>query len=617
MVTKARPQINVQERFVTSQAPHRRQLLPLLVFLAMLCATLFLYAVLPLRGLNFSLAFPNTTFGSWLLWPTHLLFPGKSVVFAVHYSYLQPASHTLAWQETALFLAGLVAIFSLYLLALRLLPQRITQRYILFSTLILGLLCVLFPALPSQDIFTYIEYARMGVIYHLNPLVTPPTTIAKDAVYPYVFWVHQPSVYGPVWLLISYALQGLAMVDGLKSILTMTLLLRLFGLVTHLASVQVVWMLCGSLQRMAGNISPRTRLLATLAFAWNPLLLLEACVSAHNDTPMLLLILLALWFLLPREENKAQSYIIAMVLLALATCIKVTVIVFFPLLLFYLWKQQSRNGEMYSSLRQIRTVAIALVIYAGVIILLYAPFWQHGAAMHVIRVNPGTERDINSPYEFLVHLYESIRHRYFIGISPDTGTHIEKFTHTVGFLLFSLLYGLYCLRLLLVRGELTSLPSLIRAIALAWLVYCFIGSPWLWPWYFITFFGLFALIEAIDTSWHSFHSLTGIIRLPLAVRLLAFAALGLYFFDVWIPIVTYVPLLYAMHLTFLRGLWLCIVPLLAIRIPLSAWRTYSNVIWTNVVEKGVGKGGMMGRGGMNYTRTWVRFSNVRGRGRVE
>lgn len=193
---------------------------------------------------------------------------------------------------------------------------------------------------------------------------------------------------------------------------------------------------------------------------------------------------------------------------------------------------------------------------------------------HVIRINPGTERDINSPYEFLVHLYESIRHRFFIGISADTGTHIEKFTHTVSFLLFSLLYGFYCLRLLLVHRELTTLPSLLRAMALAWLVYCFIGSPWLWPWYFITFFGLFALIEAIDTPWHSFHSLISVLRLPLAVRLLAFAVLCLYFFDAWIPAVAYVPLLYAFHLTFLRGLWLCLVPLLAIRFPLPTWRTH-------------------------------------------
>lgn len=605
MVTKARPNIDVRERFVSALVFHTRwqRLLPLSVFLAMFCATLFLYAVLPLRGLNFSLAFPNTTFGAWLLWPTHVLFPGKPVDFPVHYSYLQPASHALAWQETMLFLASLVGIFSLYLLALRLLPQHITQRYIVFSTLILGLLCSLFPALPSQDIFTYIAYARMGVIYHLNPLVTPPIVIAKDAVYPYVFWVHQPSVYGPVWLLISYALQGLAMLGGLKSILTMTLLLRLFGLVTHLASVQVVWILCGSLQRMTGNVSSRTRILATLAFAWNPLLLLEACVSAHNDTPMLLLILLAIWFLLPREENKAQSYIIAVILFALATCIKVTVIVFFPLLLLYLWKQQSRNGAMYGSLRQIRTIAMAFIVYAGVIILLYAPFWQHGAAMHVIHVNPGMERDINSPYEFLVHLYESLRHRYFIGISPDVGTPIEKFTHTIGFLLFSLLYGLYCLRLLLVRRELTTLPSLIRAMALAWLVYCFIGSPWLWPWYFITFFGLFALIEATDMPWPSFHSLSNVIRLQLAVRLLAFAVLCLYLFDAWIPAIAYVPLLYAFHLTFLRGLWLCAVPLLAIRLPLPSWRTYSNVLWTGVVEKGV----MMGKGVINYSRTWVRW----------
>jgi len=577
MVTHAQKKIDVQESYATAPAPRRGRFLPLIMFFAIFCVTFFLFALLPLRGLYFYLSFPNTAFGSWLLWPTHLLFPGKPTWLTIHTPYRVPAPQALAWQETGLLFAGFAAIFALYLLAIRLLPQRVTQQYILTSTAILGLLCVLFPAMPSQDTFSYIAYARMGVIYHLNPLVALPTAIAKDPVYPYVFWIHQPSIYGPTWTIITCVMQWAALAIGLKSILTMTLLLRLFGLAMHLASTQLIWVLIGSLQRLTGRISLKTRLLATLAFAWNPLLLLEACISGHNDATMLVLILLALWFLLPRQENKAQSYIIAAVLLAMATSLKVTIVVFFPLLLLYLWKQQThglyslrdiRNLRSLRSLCQIQGAAIAFGAYVGITILLYAPFWQHGAAMYVIKINPGTLRDINSPYEFLTHFYESIRHRAFMGLSPDKGTSIEKLTHLGSFALFSILYGLYCLRILMIRRELSTLSSLIRTMALAWLVYCFIGSPWLWPWYFITFFGLYALIETVDTPWLP---LSNVLRLPLAMRLLTFALLSLYCFDTWAPITAYVPALYAFRLTYMRGLWICVVPLLAVRFPLPAW----------------------------------------------
>lgn len=532
-----------------------RNFLPPVLLLVVACTTLFVGAVLPLRGLYLYNALPVTQLGFWLLLPTRLLFPGKAIIWPVHYVHVIPAALSVAWKETALLLASLTVLFGLYLLAVRILPDYITQRYILLSTALLGLVCMLFPAATSQDIFSYIAYARMGVIYHLNPLTTLPLAIHTDAVYPYIFWIHQPSAYGPTWAIITCALQWLAFTFGFKNLVAIILLLRLLGLVMHLCSIQLVWWLAGSLQRLTGTVSRRRQLMATLAFAWNPLLLLEACVNAHNDTTILFLILLAVYFLLPRTGRRPQSYLLAAVFLALAACLKITLVVLAPLLLLFLWQQQPRR---------IQSVIGALVAYLGTVVLLYAIFWQHGAILHVFQVNPGTTRDINGPYEFLTHLYESIQRKRFPYISSDTGVPIEVLTHKAGLVIFSVIYGIFCLYSLFVRQLFSSLLSLIRWMAVAWLFYCLVGSPWFWPWYLTTFFGLFALIEATGSYWHP---LSKLLHLPLAVRLLLFAALSLYCFSTWGPNATFVPRLPYFQWTYMRGLWLCLLPLLAMWLP--------------------------------------------------
>jgi len=148
----------------------------------MVCAILFLDAVLPLGGLWFHTAL-LTQLGSWTLLPTHLLFPGWAVSSTITSAHPTPPPVPLSWEQVPFLLTAFLLIFLLYLLALRRLPQYIVAyRYILFSTSLLGVLYLLIPVVTSPDIFSYIAYARMGVIYHLNPLTTLPTAILSDPV---------------------------------------------------------------------------------------------------------------------------------------------------------------------------------------------------------------------------------------------------------------------------------------------------------------------------------------------------------------------------------------------------------------------------------------------------
>jgi hypothetical protein len=536
--------------------PLHRRPLPVALLLLMEFAILFTCAVMPLRALLFFVVLPDIRLSHWQFRLTNVLFPGKAIIVD-HYRHTDPASTLVAWKETLLLFACFAILFGIYAVAIRLLSRHVKLHFILFSAALFGLTSTMYATSTSQDIFSYIAYARMGTLYHLNPLTAIPINIRHDPVFPYIYWTKQPSAYGPTWGIITCILQWFSIPFGTQSLIPMVLALRLVGLLMHLGSVLLVWSLTGSLLRGSNPASQHRRLIATLAFAWNPLLLIESCINAHNDTTILFLVLLALWFLRPRQQEQAvpaYAYYMTAAFLAITACIKVTLIIVAPGLILFLWTQNPRN---------IRRIIGVILTYILVMILLYAPFWQGGQVLHVLQVNPGLVGSVNSPYEFVVKL--------FLSAVIVTGTqpphHLiaatERFTHQGSIALFILAYVALCLYALATPRRMNSLPMLIRWMAFVWFLYCLVGSPWLWSWYLTTFFGLFAVVEATESYRNPLRMW---LHMPLAIRLFAFTTLTLYCFDTWGPHVTLVPGFPGnFHLVYLRGLWLCVLPLLSIR----------------------------------------------------
>jgi hypothetical protein len=560
---------------------------PLLLLFAMLAATIFLDAVLPLGGLWFS----STVIGhpdSWQFLPARFLFRG--VAFSSFITSLKPTAPNvgLSWRQVPLLLLSFLLVFCVYLLSVWRLPRLINKGaigYIFFSTALLGLLYVLFPMITSPDLYSYIAYARMGVIYHLNPLTTLPTAIAADPVYVHLYWNTQPSAYGPTWAAISTFLQWLTLPFGRQALQPMVIALRLSGLAAHLCSTLLIWSIIGQIQRRQGQSSPAKRAAATLAFAWNPLVIFEACVNAHNDAQLLLLILLAIWFLLPRM-HPTSSLLAAMVILALATCLKLNVVVLVPLVLIFVWKSaQGRHPSgpvtapagpvtapagpvtatagLVTATAGLVTATAGLVtataglVYSAVVLLLYAPFWQHGEILDIFSTNPSTFRNINSPAYFFSHFYNSLVHP----LAPAIGSPAETFAHKLSIGVFMVSYAWLCWRAIHGRERLNTLFSLIRWLSIAWFLYCLVGTPWYWQWYLVTFFGLYALIAGTS----------GVKELRLLVpsaSLLAFSMLSIYCFYAWGPQASYIPGLPHFHWAYLSGLWAWLLPLLALVGPL-------------------------------------------------
>jgi hypothetical protein len=522
----------------------------------------------------FSLLFANITLSSngfWFL---------KAIQLRGSQVYLAPLQIIVSPKEDILFVITFCVLLLLYFLGVSYLPGRVSYKYIFFSTFVLGIFYLFIPIITSQDIFSYIAYARMETLYHLNPLTTTPTAISGDSIYHSLYWANQPSIYGPTWIFITGVLLRLTLVLNLTNILFMQFFLRLWGLVMHLGSLCLVMQLsrqvCLSLNAKT-DISPEQQQKlrrATFAFAWNPFLLLEACVNAHNDTTMLFLILLALCFLTPSVTQRIpKAYLLTTALLAVAACLKITALVLFPgFLLFLLLRSQTPvQNAVFSWMSRLTGILASIGVCSGIIVLFYTPFWQNGELLHILLITPGASRDINSIYESVVRVYAYAKD---IDISPDnvdTGSWVEIVSHQISTVLFVVLYIAFCLRSLFLPRSVNTLPALIRWLALAWLLYCFIGSPWFWPWYIITFLGLAAVIEPVNiqkiAGFFTFRPFQGkSLNLTAFSRVISVSTLSIYFFTILAPDAILVPFLPHLRWMYLRGLLTWLPPFIALYI---------------------------------------------------
>jgi hypothetical protein len=358
------------------------------------------------------------------------------------------------------------------------------------------------PVITSQDILSYIAYARMAVIYHLNPLTNSPVVIHDDYVYGFLYWINQPSIYGPTWILIISLLQRVTLLFGFNYVLSMELMLRLFSLCMHLGSTLLIWCISARLADAAcsskGCYYPLThrfqvqRVRATLAFAWNPFLLFESSVNAHIDVTILCLLLLGIWFLFAVEERCKFCYPLAAVVFGVIACIKITCLILLPGLLLFLW---THYASSVSYGKRIGMLLLMGAISLGVIVVLYLPFWENGAVLNILKVTPTVTREMNSIYDFLVGIYDWVCGIKMHDTSLDHSSLFEIYTHSISTIIFCVGYCVIIVRSLLLPHVIKSQPAFLSWLALIWLLFCVLGSPWFWPWYCVILFGLFALLE--------------------------------------------------------------------------------------------------------------------------
>jgi hypothetical protein len=203
------------------------------------------------------------------------------------------------------------------------------------------------PVLLSHDVYSYVDYARLGVQHGLDPYVHPPLAAPQDPAYSQVAWTETSSAYGPLFTLATYPLAwlpvGLA-VAVLKAVAAFSVL-GIALVVSRLAA----WR----------GVDP---LRAATFVALNPLVLVHVVGGAHNDGLAMLLAMLAVAAVLSARELSAGAALTA----AVATKASAAFLAPFALL---------------GSARRNRLLAGALGATAAIAIAAYLAFgwdWLHG-----------------------------------------------------------------------------------------------------------------------------------------------------------------------------------------------------------------------------------------------
>lgn len=170
------------------------------------------------------------------------------------------------------------------------------RRLLRAASVVLIAAFALAPPLLSQDVFSYIADARLGVVGDLNPYTHAPAALPGDPAFPYVGWADSPSAYGPLFTLATYPLALLpvpAALWTLKGIAAASVL----GLALLVARIAP-----------ARGADPRR---GFVMVALNPLVLVHVVGGAHNDATTMLVALTGCAAVLAAREASGGFALIA------------------------------------------------------------------------------------------------------------------------------------------------------------------------------------------------------------------------------------------------------------------------------------------------------------------
>jgi ABC-type amino acid transport substrate-binding protein len=296
------------------------------------------------------------------------------------------------------------------------------------------------PVLLSHDVYSYVDYARLGLVHGLDPYVHPPLAAPEDPAFAEVRWTEATSAYGPLFTLATYPLAWLPVgvaVGVLKGVAALSVL-GLAALCARLAA----WRAADPLR-------------AAAFVALNPLVLVHVIGGAHNDGLTMLLAMLAVAALLSGRELSAGAALVA------AVAIKLPAAALAPFALLGA-RPAGRRAGYEAGFRPVGRVLLGgvLAAVAAAVVAWLAFGWDWLNAFGLAGENQGRTSHMSVP----------ITVARLTGLDPDL-------TRTIALALFAVLVA--CLLGWTWRGG-----DWVRAAA--WTAAgLLLATSWLLPWYLI------------------------------------------------------------------------------------------------------------------------------------
>jgi len=206
--------------------------------------------------------------------------------------------------------------------------------------------------LTSIDAYTYIHTSRVLSVHQQNPYIHNFDEFPSDTFASQIknCWSNKPTPYAPLFTVISSTLSFI----GQHNLTFSLYLFKIFFVILNILSLYLVFLISKDYK-------------TTFLYAWNPLLLFEFGINAHNDIVSVFFLLLALYY---SQKNNFKSYLTALGFLFLSALIKYITAIFLPLAIwFYFHKLENRREKT-------NFFFASLLLSIFIITLFYLPFWS-------------------------------------------------------------------------------------------------------------------------------------------------------------------------------------------------------------------------------------------------
>lgn len=340
------------------------------------------------------------------------------------------------------FTSWFLAMSVVYAILIFVQANTTSLKKIVLSSLLFSL--ILLPIFPisSDDVFHYILQAKVLTHYGQNPFTFSAFPLNQDIFRAFIYPenISYPTVYGPVFMVLSSLpifLFGSYFILAIFSIKAMFIIFHLLNAVLVYAIVKKKF--------------PGMAKLAAALYAWNPLILFETALNAHNDVIMIFFILLALFF------YAQKKYIWAFPTFLLACMTKYIALLVLPLFAVFLIKKVTEKRASFYLQTGILSALFVLTLYGF--------FWK------------GIET-----FDGILAIKNFVLANTILpaAISSLTGLQPNEFR--------SILFGMYIsvYVFLVVRlWKRAIFSELVKSFALSFFWYLALASTWLTTWYFL------------------------------------------------------------------------------------------------------------------------------------
>ncbi len=342
--------------------------------------------------------------------------------------------------------------------------SRTLRAWSLAIPCVVGAMLVMTTPALSLDIFSYMAHGALGTLPGDNPLLQPAEAAAGTAVGSQLarYGWHGPvgvSPYGIIWTQIEIATMTLSGAH----VPTAIILLKALVATMSAGTAFLIW-------TFLKEARPGTQLFGTLAYLWNPLILVEFAGEGHNDAAMILGISAALVFAArrPTASLVAQGF-------AVAT--KYVPVLFIPAQLKYLWRHRTSDQGFCVH------VIVALAVVGLTVAVFYWPLW---AGLH--------------SFDGLLRRAEPISSASPFGAINWVLRRSPWASHAAPLTLLLVILPLLAF-IIWISVRIQDITDLARAFAYIAVAYTLFAAPDYWPWYACMPVALLIVADAKRFLW--------------------------------------------------------------------------------------------------------------------